>query len=245
MVFSPDHLYLFRHAPSERRWLVNRYLSFVSPTYLKALREFRQVHAQKNQLLRHGELSSLPAWNRLFAERSNAILTDRLAFSERIHPVLSEVFSLLTGRTEALGLELRPSLRGDVREMTDALARAREAELRAGHALLGPHRDDVRLILEGKGGDALFSQGEYRAALLALQLGLGRLMAAERGFHPVLILDDVFSELDAPIRERLLQYLARLPNQMFITTTDWIPTMHVPGARVMEIRSGCVTVVKE
>lgn len=244
-VFNPDNLYLFRHIPAERRWLVNRYLSFVSSGYLKSLREFRFVQAQKNQLLRRGELAGLPAWNQLLAERSNAILIDRMALAQRVSPLLSDVFSQLTGRRESLWLELRPSLNGSAREMTEVLARAREAELRAGHALLGPHRDDVRLVLKGRGSDALFSQGEYRAALLALQFGLGRLMEAERGFRPVLILDDVFSELDAATRERLLQYLTQLPNQIFLTTTEWPPSMHVPGARVMEIRSGHVTVVKE
>jgi DNA replication and repair protein RecF len=249
LVFNPDHLYLFRHVPAERRWLLNRYLSFADPAYLNALREFRVVHAQKNQLLKRGELSSLPAWNQLFAARSYAILGNRSAFAERVNPVLSEAFSLLTGRDETLRLEVHVSLAGTVDAMTETLARARDSEARMGHALFGPHRDDVRLTLGGGSGggrrDALFSQGEYRAAVLALQLALGRLLETERGFRPVLILDDVFSELDASVRERLLHYLPRLSNQMFITTTEWTEPMHVPGARIMEIRAGRVADVKD
>ncbi|HEX7927249.1 MAG TPA: DNA replication and repair protein RecF [bacterium] len=250
LVFNPDHLYLFRHVPAERRWLLNRYLSFADSAYLNALREFRVVHAQKNQLLKRGELSSLPAWNQLFAERSHAILGDRSAFATRVNPLLSEAFSLLTGRTDVLQLEMHASLTGTVPEMVEILARARESEGRMGHALHGPHRDDVRLKLGEPGAgstrrDALFSQGEYRAALLALQLALGRLLEAERGFRPVLILDDVFSELDASVRERLLQYLPRLANQMFITTTEWTEPMHVPGARIMEIQAGRVAALKD
>jgi DNA replication and repair protein RecF len=252
LVFNPDHLYLFRHVPAERRWLLNRYLSFADPAYLNALREFRVVHGQKNQLLKRGELSSLPAWNQLFAERSYAILTDRSAFVGRVNPLLSEAFSLLTGRADVLRLEVHASLAGSVEAMTESLARARDSEARVGHALYGPHRDDVRLTLvdgaKGAGGgrrDALFSQGEYRAALLALQLALGRLLETERGFRPVLILDDVFSELDASVRERLLDYLPRLANQMFITTTEWTEPMHVPGARIMEIQAGRVAALKD
>jgi DNA replication and repair protein RecF len=256
LVFNPDHLYLFRHVPAERRWLLNRYLSFSDPAYLNALREFRVVHAQKNQLLKRGELSSLPAWNQLFAARSYAILANRSTFAERVNPVLGEVFALLTGRTEALRLAVHASLAGTEEKMVETLDRARDAEARAGHALFGPHRDDLRLTLgqqspergsPGGGGrpDALFSQGEYRAALLALQLALGRLLETERGFRPVLILDDVFSELDAAVRERLLGYLPRLSNQMFITTTDWQQPMHVTGARIMEIQAGRVAAVRE
>jgi len=249
LVFNPDHLYLFRHVPAERRWLLNRYLSFADPAYLNALREFRVVHAQKNQLLKRGELSSLPAWNQLFAARSYAILVNRSAFAGRVNPVLAESFALLTGREEILRLEVHASLAGTAEAMTETLARAKDSEARMGHALFGPHRDDVRLTLGdvSRGGrrDTLFSQGEYRAALLALQLALGRLLETERGFRPVLILDDVFSELDATVRERLLHYLPRLSNQMFITTTEWTEPMHVPGARIMEIQAGRVAAVKE
>ena len=245
LVFNPDHLYLFRHVPSERRWLLNRYLSFAEPAYLSALREFRMVHAQKNQLLKRGELSSLPAWNQLFAARSYAILGNRSAFAERVNPLLSEAFAMLTGRREALRLEVHASLAGTVEQMAEALANARETEARTGHAMLGPHRDDVRLILGDAKRDTLFSQGEYRAALLALQLALGRMLEEERGFRPVLILDDVFSELDAAVRERLLDYLPRLSNQMFITTTEWTEPMPTAGARIMEIQAGRVAAVKE
>jgi DNA replication and repair protein RecF len=166
-----------------------------------------------------------------------------------VNPVLGDVFTLLTGRSETLRLEIRTSLGGTAEEMAQSLANARESEARAGYALLGPHRDDVRLSLADASGskrrDALFSQGEYRAALLALQLALGRVLEAERDFRPVLILDDVFSELDASVRQRLLAYLPRLSNQLFITTTKWAEPMHVPGARIMEIQTGRVASVKD
>lgn len=251
LVFNPDHLYLFRHVPAERRWLLNRFLSFSDPAYLNVLREFRVVHAQKNQLLKRGDLSSLPAWNQLFVARSNAILVHRTAFAERVNPVLGEVFAQLTGRTEPLRLAVRASLAGPVEQMRETLDRARDAEARAGHALFGPHRDDMRLTLgpdakeRNERRDSLFSQGEYRAAVLALQLALGRLLETERGFRPVLILDDVFSELDSSVRERLLAYLPRLSNQLFITTTEWPEPMPASGARIMEIQAGRVAAVRD
>jgi len=118
---------------------------------------------------------------------------------------------------------------------------------------LGPHRDGLRLALVAGDSspanssgrpDTLFSQGEYRAALLALQLALGRLMEEERGFRPVLILDDAFSELDDAIRARLYDELGRLANQMFITTTEPLHPLHAAGARIMEVRAGRVVSVR-
>jgi DNA replication and repair protein RecF len=249
LVFNPDSLYLFRHVPAERRWLVNRVLSFWDPRYLAALRELRVVHAQKNQLLKRGETSSLPAWNQLLADKSHAIVTERAAFAGRVNSLLAETFSRLTGRDEALRLEYEPSLAGEPAEMVQALERAREQELRAGHALLGPHRDGLRLALGQRGDspgrpDTLFSQGEYRAALLAFQMALGRLLEDGRGFRPVLILDDAFSELDDAIRARLYDGLARLANQMFITTTETLQPLHAAGARIMEIRAGRIAAVR-
>jgi DNA replication and repair protein RecF len=240
LIFNPDSLYLYRHFPLERRWFFNRYLSFVDPAYLHLIREFRVVHAQKNKLLKQGDLASLPAWNELFAAKSYAILARRTALVEAINRALPEVFRRLTGQEEPLRMELHASLKGQPAQALDALRRAQDNEARMGFALLGPHRDDFRMVLGTGRREAVFSQGEYRTALLALKLSLGRLLETERGFVPVLVLDDVFSELDATRRQRLAEYLLPLRNQVFITATEPLESFHVPAARIMEIRAGHV-----
>jgi len=255
LVFNPDTLYLYRHVPAERRLFYNRFLSFLDAAYVRDLIAFRQIHAQKNRLLRGGELAGLDAWNRLFAERSRAIMAQRSGFVDALNQALPEVFAALTGRRENLRLSYQPSLKGEPDQIAQQLVQAQEQEARLGHAVLGPHRDDYRLALDGaedacgsKGaadGGALrrevhFSQGEYRAALLALTLVLDRFLAQRKGFRPIVILDDALSELDARVRDAVAAHLLGMPNQIFITTTARLDPFQAAGARIMEIRAGQV-----
>ncbi len=263
LVFNPDSLYLYRNFPAERRLFFNRFLAFLDHGYLVSLQEFKVVHAQKNKLLKSGEISSLPAWNQLFVERNHAMLNKRLKAAEEVNALLAGMFAALTGRRERLRLVYRPSLQGEPAEALRTLEQAREQEAERGHAVLGAHRDDFRMVLDSPSAPAangepvpqaspgegrrepLFSQGEYRVALLALLLAVSqlveaRLVRARGGFRPVLILDDVFSELDGGVQARLAAHLQGLANQIFITTTRSVDPLHVPDARIMEIREGRV-----
>src|SRR5579863_8409795 len=112
LVFNPDTLYLYRHVPAERRLFYNRFLSFLDVAYVRELVLFRQVHAQKNGLLKTRELAGLPAWNKLFAERSRAIMSFRASFVDELNETLPHLFSDLTGRSEALRLRYQPSFKG-------------------------------------------------------------------------------------------------------------------------------------
>lgn len=249
LVFNPDTLYLYRHVPAERRLFYNRFLSFLDPNYVRELVLFRQVHAQKNGLLKQGDLAGLDAWNKLFAERSRAIMQHRAAFIEDLNGLLPELFSGLTGRSEILKLRYHASFKGNPEEFEQQLQEAREQEARLGYAVLGPHRDDYRMTMapleEAGGKDALrremqFSQGEYRGALLALTLALDRFLEQRKGFRPVLILDDAFSELDVRVRTAVASHLLGMSNQIFITTTERLEPFQAAGTRIMEIRAGQV-----
>jgi DNA replication and repair protein RecF len=201
----------------------------------------------------------LDAWNRLFAERSRAIMAQRTAFVNALNEALPGLFTALAGRPERLRLRYQPSLKGEPEQIARQLAEAQEQEARLGHAVLGPHRDDFRLAMHGaedatdaggtqtpapEGGalrrEAHFTQGEYRAALLALTLVLDRFLAQRKGFRPIVILDDALSELDARVRDAVAAHLLGMPNQIFITTTARLDPFQAAGARIMEIRAGQV-----
>ena len=247
-MFNPDTLYLYRHVPAERRLFYNRFLSFLDSGYVRELVQFRQIHAQKNGLLKSGNLSGLEAWNRLFAERSRAIMACRAAFVETLNGWLPELFTGLTGRPEALRLRYQPSFKGDPGGFDEQLHQAREQEARLGYALVGPHRDDYRMGLAAAQGaeatearrEGQFSQGEYRGALLALTLALERFLEQRKGIRPIVILDDAFSELDARVRTAAAAYLLGMTNQIFITTTERLDPFQAAGARILEIRAGQV-----
>jgi DNA replication and repair protein RecF len=238
LLFNPDNLYSYRHYPAARRAEFDRFLSFLEPDYLEALRAFRTIQTQKNGLLKGGDLSSLPDWNCLFIEKASDIIKRRAELVERLNGELPALFARLTGRAEPLRLDYVPSLSGEPARDAATLERGREQELQAGHALYGPHRDDVQLVLEHRRKESFFSHGEYRVSLLALKLALNELLSERRGFHPVIILDDVFSELDGSVHERLLDYLQGVPNQIFITSTQLPAALQHPGVQIMEIRAG-------
>lgn len=238
VLFNPDNVYSYRNHPAARRTEFDRFLSFTDKDYLEAIRAYRTVLVQKNGLLKSNDLSSLPDWNHLLIERASGIIEKRAALMKRLNGALPGWFARLTGRQEALLLDYEPSLSGDVEQDAATLTRAREAERQAGHALHGPHRDDVQFVLDPGRKERYFSQGEYRVSLLALKMAFNELLASERGFHPVIILDDVCSELDPGVQERLLGCLQDLPNQVFLTTTQLPAILQIPGAQIMEIRQG-------
>jgi DNA replication and repair protein RecF len=249
LVFNPDALYLYRHVPNERRMFYNRVLSFLDMAYARDLLAFRQIHAQKNTLLRGGDLAGLDAWNRLFGERGRAIMNQRSAFVAELNLTLPGLFTALTGRRETLRLRYAPSFKAGPEEIERQLRDVRPQEEKLGYAVVGPHRDDYRLALhlpeadgrseESARKDAQFSQGEYRSALLALTLALDGLLEQRKGFRAVVILDDAFSELDGRVREAVAAHLLRMPNQIFITATERLSAFQA-GARIMEVRAGQV-----
>jgi DNA replication and repair protein RecF len=238
LLFNPDSLYSFRHYPATRRGEFDRFLSFLDRDYLEAARDFRTVLSQKNGLLKRGDLSSLPDWNRLFIEKASDIIKRRAELLAGVNAQLPELFARLTGREESLAVHYQPSLRGEAAQDAATLERAGEAERHAGHALYGPHRDDFEFVLGGRRKESHLSQGEYRISLLALKLAFNEVLRARRGFRPVIVLDDVFSELDGGVQERLLAYLRAIPNQVFITTTQSPAALREPAEQIMEIRQG-------
>lgn len=240
IVFNPENLFAFRQQPHERRMTLDRYLSFLEPEYVAELREFRTIHAQKNQLLKAEQRPDLADWNGLFAQKCYTIGAYRSALIAGLNPLLSQVHQRLVGGESALRLVYQPSLSGPVEAMRERLAAVEPQEVRSRFALFGVHRDDVQLV-DGHGRESeQFSQGEFRLALLALKLAMSEYLAGREKSRPVLIFDDVFSELDQTVHQRLTKELTRLSNQIFITATDRQPGEQMPGARIMEIRDGNV-----
>jgi len=238
VLFNPDSLYSYRHYAGTRRAEIDRFLSFLDPDYLSALRKYRAILLQKNVLLKGGDRSSLPEWNRLLIETASDIIQRRAGLVEQMQEKLAALWGELVGREAPLRLVYEPSLKGDAQADAATLARVHEQELHAGHALYGPHRDDFQLTLERQRKESYFSQGEYRVSLLALKLALNALLKEQRGFRPVIVLDDLFSELDRDVRARLLDYLQRIDNQIFITSTQSPSAVQIPGVQFMEIRDG-------
>ena len=251
IVFLPQDLDLFTGPPAARRRLLDRALQQVSPQYRVALETYGKTLKQRSALLRHiadgqGKIADLGIWNGVLAKEGAAITMRRLELLGVLQCTLAE-------ELERLGEDLtHPALRyertGEARTAEDIEREMwRELERVVGRDVLlqatsiGPHRDDWGLIVEGRNLPSFASRGQQRTAVLALLFLLGSYLELQRGEKPVILLDDVFSELDPHHQQALLTVFG--DHQVFITAT------HVPEgleeAIVWEVGEGGVTLVGE
>lgn len=232
-VFMPDRLELVKGPPALRRSHVDQVIAASWPVRSATRRAYGRALAQRNALLvaiRSGRIGrssrdSLPAWDAELARHGIALRDDRAAVADMLAPRFTVLADAL-GLGPAGELRYRPRTRAsDADELAAELAERVDSDLERGFTGHGPHRDDFALLRDGRELRAYGSQGEQRLALLALLLAEREALAAARDTLPLMLLDDVMSELD-PARRRMLADLLRDGGQSVITTTD---LGHVPG----------------
>ena len=228
-VFLPDRLELVKGPPGLRRSHLDAVVAALWPGRASTRRAYGQALAQRNALLtrvRAGAArATLAAWDLELARHGIALRDDRARAVELLHDRFAAVAAEL-GLAGAPALRYRPRSRAvDADGLAAELAERVDADLQRGFTTHGPHRDDVGLLRDGRELRAYGSQGEQRIALLSLLLAERAVLAEERGAPPLLLLDDVMSELDETRRGLLI---ARLEDgQALLTTTE---LAHVPGA---------------
>ncbi|HEX3467031.1 MAG TPA: DNA replication/repair protein RecF [Candidatus Elarobacter sp.] len=219
VTFVPADLQLVAGGPSLRRAFLNEALAQLSPTYYRDLARYQKIVQQKAALLRGAiapDRDLLLAYNDELVRPATAIVAARRAFVDELAAATVGIYARWRGARERLGVTYAPNPEGDVAE---ALAGALESELRRRTTLVGPHRDDLRLLVDGVPLAAFGSQGQQRTAVLALKVAEYDVMRARTGDAPILLLDDVLSELDA---ERAGGFLGAVEGfeQAFLTATD-------------------------
>ena len=243
-VFSPDDLALVKGGPGERRAFMDDTLVALALKYDSMRLELDRIVRQRNTLLKQagGRLDAdatitLDVWDMRLADigdqfgRARSVLVDKLA------PMVREAYEQLAGRAVATELRYTPAWRQA--GLAVALAEARRDDVRRGVSTVGPHRDDVDVILGDMPARTHASQGEQRTLALALRLAAHRLVADRSGSAPVLVLDDVLSELDPERSAALLVHLP--PGQVILTTASALPDAARPDA-VLEVHRGTVVV---
>ena len=232
-VFLPDRLELIKGAPALRRAHLDQFVAALWPARAVTRRAYAQALAQRNALIGRiragrGSRGSLTTWDGQLARYGMELMADR----RQAVDAMSESFERLS---EQLGLDGRPSVAYRPRSRaTDApglaseLGERTDSDLERGFTGHGPHRDDLATLRDGHELRTYGSQGQQRLALLALLLSEREAIAATRATPPLMLLDDVMSELDGTRREALVELLRAGSGQSVITTTD---LEHVPGAR--------------
>lgn len=233
-VFTPEGVDVVRGSPEHRRTYLTNLSTDVTPLSGEVIERFHRVLSQRNALLRaiEGRPSSsqddeLALWTAEFAEMTEHILDLRLALLADLRPLIEHYYQELAHDHGAITAEYERSWTGSI---TDALGRSSRDDLYRGYTSVGPHRDDVVLAIEGRDARRQASQGEQRSLALALRLAGHELVRRQRGVDPLLLLDDVFSELD-PVRSNRL--LTLLPvGQTLVTTASPLPSGLAPAATI-------------
>jgi DNA replication and repair protein RecF len=241
-VFSPDDLELVKGAPAERRRFVDEVLVNLA-TKNDALRlELDRVLRQRNTLLRQagGRLTdeiafTLDVWDEKLDASGSELGQERATAIAQLQPVAEEAYRHLAGEQIAIGLRYEPEWRRT--GLATALKAARADDIRRGVSTVGPHRDDIELSIGALPARTHASQGEMRCLALSLRLAAHKLVAERSGMTPLLVLDDVLSELD-PVRCAAL--LDALPaGQVVLTTASPLPESARPD-RVVTIERGTI-----
>ena len=242
-IFSPDDLAIVKDGPAVRRRFADELMVALHPRCDGLRRDLDRILRQKAMLLKQarGRLSeddafTLDVWDTKLAEVGEALGAERQALVVELQPHVSRAYDELAARPSAATIGYAPTwLEGG---LAKALGEARADEVRRQVCLVGPHRDDLELGLNDLPARTHASQGEQRSLALALRLAAHRLVATRSRTSPVLVLDDVFSELD-PARSRAL--LGHLPaGQVVLTTTGALPEGAAPD-QLLRVDAGVVT----
>ena len=213
-----------------------RFLDFAAvqlePTYRRHLARYKRALKARNLLLkeRFPDEEQIAAYTTLLIEHGGILQRIRAALVEKLAGPVNEAHSAVSGRREEVGLVYRGAGAGD---LAATYAEAAERERRQGKTVVGPHRDDVLLSLNGSAAADFGSEGQQRTMALALKLGQGQLLERERGSAPVYLIDDIFGELDTRRRNALMEFLP-VESQQLITTTSiaWMDRESPPLFRV-------------
>ena len=238
-LFWPDDLGLVKAGPDLRRRFLNQMLVQVEPGYARALSSLRRVLEQRNSLLKRiaaGEEAAevLDAWNQELVTYGTEIARARARAVEELRPEAARSHAEI-----ADGEELEIAYAGPPDDFALAVQKSLDDDLRRGVTTVGPHHDDLAISLAGREARSYASQGQQRTAVVSLKLAEAELVARRTGERPVLLLDDVLSELDAERRGALLGRVAG-QGQVIITSAEAgpFPPDLITEARVWTVSAG-------
>lgn len=231
VLFAPEDLEIVKGAPGVRRRFMDMEIGQIYPSYLYDLSQFQKILLQRNHFLKKWAQTSstgsmLEVWNEQFIRSGIKIMKKRQSFIKKLQKWAEKIHANLTGGGETLRIRYQPSFAAEQFEdetvLTDQfmlkLSQIKDLEIKRGVSLIGPHRDDLLFYINDKRVDTFGSQGQQRTTALSLKLAEIELIYDEVGEYPILLLDDVLSELDQFRQTHLIETFQDKV-QTFITTT--------------------------
>ncbi|HBT19788.1 MAG TPA: DNA replication/repair protein RecF [Peptococcaceae bacterium] len=227
VIFYPDHLFIVKGSPAARRKYLDGQMILGIPTYYHYFSRYQNILRNRNTLLKDVKNTDIWVWEEQLARYGAKIIIQRMKVVEILSRIVSEIYSCLTEGQWVLKMEYKASLKNasilmEEEEIKKAFLREleknRDRDRKLGFTTVGPHRDDISFFLNGKPIRDFGSQGQQRLAVLALKLAEAEFIKKNTGESPILLLDDVMSELDAEKRRLFFQMLSS--SQAFITAAD-------------------------
>ena len=250
VIFSPEHLSLVKDGPAQRRGFIDAALCQIKPAYAKLLSQYNHTLIQRNTLLkdipRHSELlETLEIWDEKLAKYGALVTKERVLYSKQIEMIAKTVYSGISQDQETLGVSYFSTIFSDSNEQQfletnflKQLKNVRKEDLAAGFTTLGPHRDDMQIMLNLISARSYGSQGQQRSIVLALKLAEAQILMEKTGEPPVIFLDDVMSELDAGRQDYLLNHLEN--RQVFITCCEPNSIKNLSESSMFHMKNGII-----
>lgn len=225
--FNPSELKLIQESPEDRRRFLNVSLSQISKSYFYSLQRYNKILSQRNNLLKDPDRGlikeTLPVWDIQLSKEAGKIIYLRNAYLKEISPIVEEKHAFLSGGKELLKLKTESGYYGTEEEIAFAILSdyktSLDRDLKLGFTSIGPHRDDIKFILNDTDVKVYGSQGQQRTVALSLKLAETEIFKNRFGEYPILILDDVLSELDKTRQKKLINSVKDL--QTIFTATDY------------------------
>lgn len=248
VVFSPAHLSLIKGGPAERRHLMDAAYCQLRPSYVKTLTEYSRILTQRNALCKAGSMGPgadelFELWDRQLAQTGCLLIHARQVYLKSMTPQARQIYHGLSGGREDFDLQYVSTVplsagqtAGEIAAaMYDELRIRRRDDLAAGFTTVGPHRDDLDVLIDGHSARQFGSQGQQRSAVLAMKLAEATLLKEVTGERPIALLDDVMSELDSTRQDYILNHIRDW--QVFITCCDPTP--------ILRLADGCEFTMKD
>lgn len=244
--FSPEDLNIIKNGPSERRRFIDMELCQLNKLYVHSLIQYNKVLLQRNKLLKELNFrpeykETLDIWDMQLYDYGKEIIRFRKEFTERINEIVKDIHYGLSGEKERLILAYEPNV--DIRNFSQRISLNRDMDLRLKTTTTGPHRDDISFMVDGIDIRKFGSQGQQRTAALSLKLAEIELVKQIVKDYPILLLDDVLSELDGGRQEHLLSGIRHIQTMITCTGLEDFVNHRFPIDRVYKVVSG--TVIQE
>jgi DNA replication and repair protein RecF len=231
VLFTPDDLGIIKGSPQSRRRFIDTEIGPIDNKYNYNLSRYQRILFQRNNLLKdlrkgNNNNTSLHIWNEQFSKYGAKIISLRLSLLKKVNDILAEIYGDLTGGAEQISFRYGSALKIDrshseqeiQKNIEEFLITSEKEEIKRGQSLVGPHRDDLIFLINGREARIYGSQGQQRTLILALKLTLLQVWYNETEEYPILLLDDVLSELDQARQKYLLKKIGNNV-QTFITTS--------------------------